>query len=119
MYERNILVARHDPGKKPDAYIIDMPKAILFPYDISGTKMAWIDLYFLTASVIKHTGADGCAALLKRYGLNEDVARMFMAHVESYRPSKLVRNFFRAECEVWEFLAHFGVRCYSSGHLRR
>jgi tRNA A-37 threonylcarbamoyl transferase component Bud32 len=117
MYERNILIARRD-AQKPAAYIIDMPKAIAFPYDVSGTKMAWIDLFFLTATVLKYWGADGSIAVLRQYGLEDAAARAFVNHTADYRPSKLTRHLFRTECEAWELLARLGVRCGTFRRLR-
>ncbi len=117
MYPRNILVTGRDT-RKPVAHIIDMPGTILFPYDITGTKMAWIDLYCLTAdAIIKNTDADKCTELLKHYGLSDDAARRFVNNVKSYRPSKLAVNLFRAESETWELLSRFGIHCSMSPRL--
>jgi len=113
MYPRNILIARHDT-QEPGAFIIDMPKAISFPYDIRGTKMAWIDLYFLTTSVIKYTGAEECIDYMKHYGLEEKAARKFVTHTANYHPSKVARNLFLAESQLWKLMSHFGARCYTS-----
>jgi hypothetical protein len=108
MFPRNILITRWDSAA-PDAYIIDMPQAIFFRYDITGTRMAWIDLYALTFRVMEHTGADGCMALLRHYGLEDEAARQLVNHVKMYPSSKLKKTLFRAECEGWELLAHIGI----------
>ncbi|MDD4871076.1 MAG: lipopolysaccharide kinase InaA family protein [Kiritimatiellae bacterium] len=110
MYERNILISQYDPQKKTDAYIIDMPKAILFPYPVTGTRMAWIDLSILTVRVLKYVGADNCAALLMHYGLDAETTRRFIAHIKCYHSTRLKRNLERGECEFWELLAHLGIR---------
>src|SRR3989339_10032 len=74
MSARNILIT-HNNLKKPSAYIIDMPKAILFPYDITSTRMAWMDLYLLTTKIIKYMDMNECIAVLKEYGLENASAQ--------------------------------------------
>ena len=116
MFGRNILVARWDT--QPEAYILDMPNAILFPYDITGTRMAWMDLYFLTVGVAKRAGAAACREPLRRYGLGPGAIDTFVDHVHGRRVSHLTKTRFRVEAEIWELLARAGVRCGPSRHLR-
>ena len=118
MFARNILVTRRG-AQTPDAYIIDTPNAILFPgADLTGTKMAWIDLYFLTASVMKHAGAEACLAPLRHYGLGPGAIGKLVDHVITRRLSRLAKNLFRLECETWELAARVGMRCWRSHRLR-
>jgi len=118
LYPKNILVASRDSGAEPAVHIIDMPRAILFPYDITGTRMAWIDLYCLTRQIVDISGPDTCVALLERYGLEKDVARRFVFRLKDHFLPKLARNIFRAECELWELLAHIGVQSGKSSRPR-
>ena len=108
MFPRNILITGWDTAA-PSAYILDLPQAILFHYNITGTRMAWIDLYALTFRVIRHAGAARCIALLRHYGLEDGAARRLVNHVIAHPSSKLKKTLFRAECEVWERLATLGI----------
>lgn len=110
MYGRNILVARWG-AQTPDAYVIDTPNAILFPYDLTGTKMAWYDLLCLTAGVLKHAGTEACMAPLRHYGLEPEAIDKLLDVLKERRLSKLAKTMFRANCEVWELLAPAGIWC--------
>lgn len=108
LFGRNILVARWDT-QQPDAYVLDMPNAILFPYDITGSQMAWYDLRCLTAGVLKYAGAEACVASLRCYGLEPEAINKLMDHLQKRRLSKLAKILFRAKCEVRELLAPAGI----------
>jgi serine/threonine-protein kinase RIO1 len=118
LYQKNILVARDDPGSEPAPYIIDMPRAIVFPYDISGTRLARIDLYCLTRYIANAAGADNCVAILERYGLEKSAAQEFVSGLKDYLLPKQARHLFRTEAETWELLARIGVRSFPSLRLR-
>lgn len=117
MFGRNILVTRRGTPT-PEAYLIDLPNAIFFPYDITGTRMAWMDLYFLTAGVAKRAGAEACREPLRRYGLEPGAIDKFTDYVQGHRISKTKKTRFRVECEIWEWLSGAGIRCGPSRHLR-
>lgn len=110
MFGRNILVGRW-ASHMPDAYVIDAPNAILLPYDITGTQMAWTDLRCLTAGVLKSAGAEACLAPLRNYGLEPEAIEQLVDQVATRRLSKLAKNLFRAKNEVWELLAPAGIWC--------
>jgi hypothetical protein len=108
LYPRNILLTEN-ATEKPDVYIIDLPKAISFPYALPGTRMAEIDLLQLSLGVAGELGLDICAPLLKHYGMDEKSVSRFMDRLKRGEPSKLMRNLHRAECEVRELLAKLGL----------
>jgi hypothetical protein len=104
LYLRNVLVTQN-AGDDPNVHVLDMPKAIVYPFSIVGTRMAWIDLMDLSRGIKEKIGTDWCGSALGHYGLNKMPEPEFVGHVKKYHPSKLARNTHRAECEIRELLA--------------
>jgi tRNA A-37 threonylcarbamoyl transferase component Bud32 len=97
---RNILVTG-DAGAEPGFFLIDMERSILFPYDISGTRMAWRDLLSLCMYVSRYEGTGRIPGLLSAYGLPDDKIEPFMADLSRFRSSSLERDLVAME---------FGIR---------
>jgi hypothetical protein len=106
---RNILVGADDAGA-PAYCIIDTPQAMVFPYDIWGTRTGWDDLRHFAAAMRRHLGPDACDSVLVRYGLDPAMrARMLQDISRGGRP-RLGRNFTRFEFGVRSRLARLARR---------
>jgi hypothetical protein len=90
----NIVVGADEFGT-PRTYVIDTPQSMMFPRDIAGTSMAWLDLRAISANAMLHMTAETCRSLLLRYGLDERAAARMMSELK--RPAKplLSRNLLR------------------------
>lgn len=107
LYASNILVSSGAAGQI-EFHIIDVPKAMSFPFSIVGTRMAWIDLLSLSESVGRQIGHDRCLPLLERYGVDERSAMGLARCLKCYRPSRHTRNRYRAECGLRYLIARAG-----------
>ena len=103
LYPRNILVTDVD---KVEFHIIDVPKAIVFPRSITGTRMADIDLLNLCHELAAVCNLPVSVALLLHYGMDEQPARRFAERVKTYRPTKHTRNRHLAECKLRGLVAN-------------
>lgn len=96
---RNVLVTRAREGAWM-FYLIDMPRAIAYPADIQGTRMASMDLMDLTGPVRARFGDGAARTLLGHYGLSEQgIAALFEA-LKRYRPNRHTRNRLRGEFKL-------------------
>ena len=90
-------------------YIIDMSHAQLFPYDISGTRMAWYDLKDISAKTAKRYGIYGLKPLLSRYGLTSNSARKMISQIEGGRSTSDKRKILQIECDFKAFCSAMGL----------
>lgn len=97
----NVLVAP-GPGGGQVFYIVDTPRALLFPRSIVGTPMAWRDLQHLSHGLIHYLELSPDRIPLRDYGLDESTQREFGRRLESFRRTKRRRWRLR-----WEFLARW------------
>ncbi len=91
---RNVLLG-HDESGNPRSHIIDTPQAIEFPHDITGTKMAWMDLRQLTRDIKVRVGQEHCRPLLARYGMDEAGISAMMRDLAGRGRPLLQRNLLR------------------------
>ncbi len=88
---RNILMTG-DGATSPGFYLIDMERAVLFPYDIVGTRMARRDLLALSSYIVRHEGAARIPSFLSAYGLAQDEQAAFMEALCRFRSSSVGRD---------------------------
>lgn len=101
---RNMLVTRgHDV--RWTFHMIDMPRAIAFPADILGTRMANMDLMDLTGPVRARFGDGAARMLLGHYGLSEEESSALFEDLEQYHPNRHTRTRLRGEFKLRAFVA--------------
>ena len=92
---KNILVGGR--GATSRFYLVDLSRAVLFPGDLAGTRMAWFDLADLTVKLLAVVGADTCSDLLLHYGLAPRDAEALLADMPRYKATRHTRNRLRFE----------------------
>jgi len=95
LFSRNILLGGVD-RITPHAYIIDTPQAVVYPFDITGTRLAEIDLMNLCCTLIGHGAAQGFEWFLDGYGIIDSARSNFIGHLHGYNPTRHTRNLHRA-----------------------
>lgn len=88
---RNLLVGSGDDGVSR-LHIIDTPRALVFPGDITGTKMAWLDLKQILFLMKRHMGVEACRSLLNGYGLDEKATGQMFRRMDQSPPPRLTRK---------------------------
>ena len=103
---KNVLVR----GRGDDArfYFVDLSRAILFPGDLFGSRMAWFDLLDLSVKLAALYRSDFCAPLLSRYGLSDREVERMLGSLRHYKATRHTRNRLRLE---------FSLRAWWSRHL--
>jgi hypothetical protein len=96
---RNILVTRAHGGVWM-FHMIDMPRAIVFPADIQGTRMASMDLMDLTGPVRARFGDGAARTLLGHYGLSEQGIAALFEDLKRYHPNRHTRTRLRGEFKL-------------------
>ena len=107
---RNVLV-KQEAVEAPTFHLIDTPQAILFPRDITGTRVARFDLLecFWHLTDRDRIDRDGALHCLHTYGMSEPEADDFMRRLATHHGSKHLRNQLRTEFGArarWERLRH-------------
>lgn len=99
----NNIVVRTPPGKAFAYYVIDLPRAFDFPYDLAGTRMAWCDLLHFVHrhSAVRKTPE--WLRILDYYGFSESNKARFREALNRYHPTKHMRYRNRVE---------FGIRSW-------
>lgn len=92
---RNILVSLGDGTAT--YHIIDLPRALIFPRSIVGTRMARHDLATLCQGLAPLVDAERLAGALAAYGLAAEDARAFLDNVSRHPLSNRARNRQHAE----------------------
>lgn len=93
---RNIVLGVDEIGA-PQYYVIDTPQAMVFPRDIRGTKMAWVDLRQLSVGTKLYMGTKTCRPLLASYGLDERATAKMIRELDGPGSPLLLRNLRRFE----------------------
>ncbi len=101
----NNIVVSEPPGEPVAFHVIDVPRAIDFPWDLRGTKMAWFDLIHFTYRTAPFIGVDACLPILKEYEFSANHRDRFLRHLMGYRTSKLLRLRLKYEFAVKAWLA--------------
>jgi hypothetical protein len=91
-------------------YLIDMPRSILFPHSIVGTRMAWFDLQYLSYGLLTELGIPQEKIPLDAYGLDDREQRQFLQQLPSFSRSNMKRKRLRAEAFLRLGLARLGHR---------
>lgn len=102
MYSRNILLGGND-REKPQAFIIDTPKAVVYPFDLVGTNLAKIDLMNLCRTLIDHGAVQSMAWVLDGYGLHGHPRTVLIEQLQNFRPTRHTRNLHRAYSGLIKF----------------
>ena len=93
LYTRNILL----DNSNLSPYLIDLPRAEIFPGSIIGSRPAWIDLLNFCHQLRPLLAEDELGDLLKSYyGLSHQNSTLFLKRLTNYRPNKHSRNQQRA-----------------------
>ena len=100
---RNILVTRRDSD--PVFHLIDMERSILFPFDITGTRMARRELLSLSMYIVRYEGAERIPSLLTAYGFPQGEHEAFMRDLSRFRSSSRERDLSSLEFTVRSILA--------------
>jgi tRNA A-37 threonylcarbamoyl transferase component Bud32 len=95
LYSRNILIGGLD-RITPHAYIIDTPKAIVYPFDLTATRLAEIDLMNLCCTLVDQGPLQGFEWFLDGYGIIESARTSLIGHLSGYKPTRHTRNLHRA-----------------------
>ncbi len=103
LWLKNILATPAAKGGY-DFHLLDMPKAMLFPTSIVGSRMARMDLLDLLWWVRKEHGIDTCRPLVAAYGLEGEERAALLLRLEGHRPTRFTRNRQRFEFSVREWL---------------
>lgn len=103
LWLKNILTTPAADGGH-DFHLLDMPKAMLFPSSIVGSRMAAMDLLDLLWWVRKESGVDTCRPLASAYGLEDEDQEALLSRLERHRPTRFTRNRQRFEFSVRELL---------------
>jgi hypothetical protein len=88
---KNILVVEQ-AGSVRSFYLIDMARAVCFPGDITGSRMAWFDLLSLMRRLRQSCRGLDCHVLLQEYGLPADAIEKFLHELQRFRPTRHTRN---------------------------
>ena len=96
MHISNVLTVPED-GVARKFYVIDMPRSILFPHSIIGTRMAWFDLQYVSHGIWTELGVPPEEIPVGAYGLDEPGRRRFLEELPSFSRSKLTRKRLRTE----------------------
>jgi tRNA A-37 threonylcarbamoyl transferase component Bud32 len=87
---RNVLVTRL--ASDPVFHLIDMERSILFPYDITGTRMARRELLSLSMYIVRYEGAERIPELLSAYGFPPSEHETFLRDLSRFRSSSMERD---------------------------
>ena len=93
---RNFLASVDETGVS-QLFVIDTPQAMMFPQDIMGTRMAWVDLRQISGDIKRLVGTEKCRELLLRYGLDESAAAKMIRDLDGPGKPLLLRNLLRFE----------------------
>lgn len=91
LYPRNILLSPDTSGRQ-NVFIIDTPKAVIFPSNITGSRMAWFDLMDLSHELSPFISPDQLKTALSAYGFDSKQLTRFLRKLSKYKPSKHTRN---------------------------
>jgi serine/threonine-protein kinase RIO1 len=106
---RNVMFGRTEAGQM-GGFIIDTPQAIVFPRDVTGTRMARHDLMNFGRIFAIRCDADCCRRLLETYGLREPLLSETVARLPGYQTTRHTRNWYGFEFRLRAFLARVGAR---------
>jgi len=115
----NIIVATSSDGDWEEFYVSESPRSMLFPRDISGTRMAERDLLELTRALVRVLRFPSNRIPLEAYGLDGFECAELVSRVYYGRRSPLhdwiVRGEFRARCLAARAAAALGLRLAARG----
>jgi len=101
----NNIVVSEPPGQAPAFHVVDLPRAVDFPYDLEGTRMAWYDLIHFVCRTSDFVGREPCLPVLDAYMVPTWSRDRFLKHLERYRPNKGLRIWLRNEFGFRSWLA--------------
>jgi len=106
LYTRNLLLGSDEEGHVTP-YIIDMPKTVIYPFDIKDRTPGVIDLMNLTRTLQESKATEVCQWFLRAYGLPDSAISAFITKVTDFNPGKHTRNYHRAYTGLLKFASRW------------
>lgn len=114
----NNIVVSEPPGEAPSFHVVDLPRAVDFPYDVAPARMGWYDLLHFVHRTSAFVDQAVCVDVLEQYDFPVAKQDAFRRHLARYRPSKSLRYRLRNEFELtarWDrLLGRTAARPYIS-----
>ena len=95
----NNIVISEPPGAPAAFHVVDLPRAVDFPYDVADARMGWWDLLHFVHRTSALIDRAVCLGVLAQYEFTPGKQDAFRRRLANYRPSKGLRYRLRNEFE--------------------
>jgi hypothetical protein len=93
----NNLLVSVPPDEEPSFYVVDLPRALDFPYDLKVSRPAWYDLVHFIYRVSEAVDRKPLRGILDLYPFTAAQRQNFEKFLDAYKPSKRLRFQLRSE----------------------